>query len=58
MEDISENFQVAENQLKKTKEKNWRVLVAYWILGLSNNYGYVVMLSAANDILKKEGVSK
>lgn len=30
----------------------WRDLVAYWILGLCNNYGYVVMLSAAHDILK------
>ncbi|XP_055586727.1 battenin-like [Uranotaenia lowii] len=30
----------------------WRDLVAYWILGLCNNYGYVVMLTAAHDILK------
>lgn len=30
---------------------NWRTLIAFWILGLTNNYGYVVMLSAANDIL-------
>ncbi|XP_012280291.1 battenin [Orussus abietinus] len=30
----------------------WRNLVAFWILGLCNNYGYVVMLSAAHDILK------
>jgi len=29
----------------------WRNLVAFWILGLCNNYGYVVMLSAAHDIL-------
>lgn len=29
----------------------WRDLVAYWFLGLCNNYGYVVMLSAAHDIL-------
>lgn len=29
----------------------WRDLTAYWILGLCNNYGYVVMLSAAHDIL-------
>lgn len=29
----------------------WRALIAYWILGLANNYGYVVMLSAAHDIL-------
>lgn len=29
----------------------WRDLSAYWILGLCNNYGYVVMLSAAHDII-------
>lgn len=31
----------------------WRDLTAYWILGLCNNYGYVVMLSAAHDIIKR-----
>ncbi|KAH8379945.1 hypothetical protein KR009_008125 [Drosophila setifemur] len=31
----------------------WRDLTAYWILGLCNNYGYVVMLSAAHDIIKQ-----
>ncbi|XP_011179303.2 battenin [Zeugodacus cucurbitae] len=31
--------------------KLWRDLTAYWILGLCNNYGYVVMLSAAHDII-------
>ncbi|XKL69286.1 hypothetical protein PGB90_007055 [Kerria lacca] len=30
-----------------------RSTVAYWILGLCNNYGYVVMLSAAHDILTR-----
>ncbi|XP_011880279.1 PREDICTED: battenin [Vollenhovia emeryi] len=35
--------------LKKTR---WRNLLAFWILGLCNNYGYVVMLSAAHDILR------
>lgn len=30
----------------------WRDLVAFWFLGLCNNYGYVVMLSAAHDILE------
>ena len=29
----------------------WRNLLAFWVLGLCNNYGYVVMLSAAHDIL-------
>lgn len=28
-----------------------RNLIAYWILGLTNNYGYVVMLTAAHDIM-------
>lgn len=26
-------------------------LIAFWFFGLCNNYGYVVMLSAAEDIL-------
>lgn len=29
----------------------WRDLVAYWIFGLCNNFGYVVMLTAAHDII-------
>jgi battenin len=32
----------------------WRNLLAFWVLGLCNNYGYVVMLSAAHDILSEE----
>ena len=28
-----------------------RVRAAFWILGLCNNYGYVVMISAAYEIL-------
>lgn len=46
-----------ENPPTPDKEKNvryYRALVAYWMLGLCNNYGYVVMLSAANDILHRE----
>lgn len=34
-----------------TDKAHWRDLVAYWILGLCNNFGYVVMLTAAHDIL-------
>uniref|UniRef100_A0A914N3A9 Battenin n=1 Tax=Meloidogyne incognita TaxID=6306 RepID=A0A914N3A9_MELIC len=30
-----------------------RNLLAFWLLGLCNNFGYVVMLSAAKDILEK-----
>ena len=29
----------------------WRNIIAFWLLGLCNNYGYVVMLSAAHDLL-------
>lgn len=27
-------------------------LIAFWLLGLCNNFGYVIMLSAAKDILE------
>ena len=37
----------------RREERNYRNLVAYWILGLCNNFGYVVMLSAAHDILSE-----
>jgi battenin len=30
------------------------VLISYWFLGLCNNFAYVVMLSAAHDILEKK----
>lgn len=36
------------------KRMRWRNLTAFWILGLCNNYGYVVMLSAAHDILESK----
>lgn len=32
----------------------WRNLSGFWILGLCNNFSYVVMLSAAKDILKHQ----
>ncbi|KAE8283565.1 Battenin Protein CLN3 Precursor [Larimichthys crocea] len=32
----------------------WRNWAAFWLLGLCNNFAYVVMLSAAHDILKKQ----
>lgn len=31
----------------------WRNTLAFWFLGLCNNYGYVVMLSAAIDIINR-----
>lgn len=35
----------------------WKNAVGFWILGLCNNFSYVVMLSAAHDILKQEQAS-
>ena len=35
-----------------------RDLISFWILGLCNNYGYVVMLTAATDIINSDTVSK
>lgn len=32
----------------------WRNWTGFWLLGLCNNFAYVVMLSAAHDILKKQ----
>lgn len=41
----------------KKKSTHWRGLAAYWILGLCNNFGYVVMLTAADDIIKSHSPS-
>lgn len=39
-------------------DHTWRNILSFWILGLCNNYGFVVMLSAAFDIIKRfNGVS-
>ncbi|XP_054615904.1 battenin isoform X2 [Dunckerocampus dactyliophorus] len=34
--------------------RQWRNWVGFWLLGLCNNFAYVVMLSAAQDILQKQ----
>lgn len=52
---VSEKIEQRKNaKSEKSQIKDpsrWRDLTAYWILGLCNNYGYVVMLSAAHDII-------
>ncbi|KAK3889151.1 hypothetical protein Pcinc_006728 [Petrolisthes cinctipes] len=35
------------------RKEKWQNLAAYWFLGLTNNFAYVVMLSAAHDILSR-----
>lgn len=36
----------------------WRNTLSFWVLGMCNNYGYVVMLSAAIDIINRFHRSK
>lgn len=43
------------NSQRDSDPQRWRDLTAYWILGMCNNYGYVVMLSAAHDIIERFG---
>ena len=38
-----------DKQLSKVEK--WRNIIGFWILGLCNNYPYVIMLSAAFDII-------
>lgn len=45
--------QVGVNRNAKTRD-----LIAFWIFGLCNNYGYVVMLTAAIDIIHTDDVRK
>jgi len=44
----------SNNRLTNSKITLIRNLVAFWFLGLCNNYAYVIMLSAARDILSEE----
>ncbi|KAF6123685.1 CLN3 lysosomal/endosomal transmembrane protein, battenin [Phyllostomus discolor] len=36
---------------------HWKNVIGFWLLGLCNNFSYVVMLSAAHDILSHERTS-
>jgi len=49
---LSESSQVEREKLKKSQYR--RNLASFWIFGLTNNFAYVVMLSAAHDILDDE----
>ncbi|XP_020711356.2 battenin [Athalia rosae] len=50
-EPVKDNKNLEDRVTKRTR---WRNLVAFWMLGLCNNYGYVVMLSAAHDIIESK----
>ncbi|XP_055385595.1 battenin-like [Condylostylus longicornis] len=52
--EINDNNNKRDKKSIKVKDPElWRDLLAFWILGLCNNYGYKVMLSAAHDIIGK-----
>jgi len=50
---MSTTYEYLEDSEPKVEEKaKKRDLIAFWICGLLNNFGYVVMLSAALDMLQ------
>ncbi|XP_021930411.1 battenin isoform X2 [Zootermopsis nevadensis] len=49
----SDGSELTPLQSNQEQGRSYGNLVAYWILGLCNNFGYVVMLSAAHDILSQ-----
>uniref|UniRef100_A0A1B0AKK2 Battenin n=1 Tax=Glossina palpalis gambiensis TaxID=67801 RepID=A0A1B0AKK2_9MUSC len=51
MSTTNQQVLAAPSYIARSGRSLWRDLCAYWILGLCNNYGYVVMLSAAHDII-------
>uniref|UniRef100_A0A8D0HGG0 Battenin n=1 Tax=Sphenodon punctatus TaxID=8508 RepID=A0A8D0HGG0_SPHPU len=53
-EDEAESLPVGPEPLQDLATK-WRNNVGFWLLGLCNNFAYVVMLSAAHDILGHQG---
>lgn len=46
-----------EEREELINRRKWKDLIAFWIFGLCNNYGYVVMLTAAEDIINSKIVS-
>lgn len=51
---INANGQAHSNDPKKEKSDTqmWRNVIAYWLLGLTTEFGYVLIISAAHDILQ------
>lgn len=40
--------------LRDRQGAHWKNAMGFWLLGLCNNFSYVVMLSAAHDILRQQ----
>ncbi|XP_044038004.1 battenin isoform X4 [Siniperca chuatsi] len=50
----SVNADVIQRSDINGRSTQWRNYIGFWLLGLCNNFAYVVMLSAAHDVLKKQ----
>eukprot|EP01138_Halocafeteria_seosinensis_P009259 gb/GECG01009462.1/.p1 GENE.gb/GECG01009462.1/~~gb/GECG01009462.1/.p1 ORF type:complete len:496 (+),score=44.55 gb/GECG01009462.1/:1-1488(+) len=50
LQKLQEEQNAPRNRCRFSENERPRNVIAFWILGLLNNYGYVVMLSAAKDI--------
>ena len=48
------NYNTDNQSVLPQPREPWRNCIAFWLLGLCNNFGYVIMLSAAFDILGKQ----
>lgn len=57
--DTKPNSYSDENESKKKRNdpQHWREFLAFWILGLTTEFGYVVIVCAAHDILHGFGQS-
>lgn len=42
-------------ETEKSDTQIWRNVIAYWLLGLTTEFGYILVLSAAHDILHSFG---
>lgn len=51
------NTHFDQNEPKKNSHdsQSWRDTIAYWLLGLTTEFGYVVIICAAHDILHSLG---
>ncbi|XP_068919957.1 battenin isoform X5 [Petaurus breviceps papuanus] len=51
---LGEELLPRKSRESSVQSVHWRNLVGFWLLGLCNNFSYVVMLSAAHDILRNQ----
>jgi len=58
MSDSTEAIAEGQKENESQPKEKLRNVIAYWFLGLCNNFAYVIMLSAATDILGDEFIDK